>query len=59
MTLAKQWHSEHNTFHISTEEMTVTLEVVYRILRIPVMGELVVYDHEEQGERCHLPSFSG
>lgn len=48
-TLAERWHSEHNTFHFSTSEITVTHEDVYRILRIPVVGELVLYDAHEQG----------
>lgn len=47
--LAKRWHSDHNTFHLDTSEMTVTSEDVYRILGILVVGELVVYDHTEQG----------
>lgn len=47
--LAEHWHSKHNTFHLSTDEMTITPEDVYRILCIPVMGELVYYDLSEQG----------
>lgn len=45
--LVERWHSDHNTFHLPTGEMTVTPEDVYCILRIPVMGEIVVYDKIE------------
>lgn len=48
-TLAERWHNEHNTFHFPTGEMTVTLEDVYRILWIPIVRELVLYDSTEQG----------
>ncbi|GLJ53770.1 hypothetical protein SUGI_1147540 [Cryptomeria japonica] len=43
-TLVEQWHSEMCTFHLAQGEMTVTLEDVWRILRIPIRGELVTYD---------------
>lgn len=49
MALAKRWHSDHNTFHLAMEEMTVTAKDVFHILRIPMMGEIVVYDKIEQG----------
>ncbi|XP_059076399.1 L-type lectin-domain containing receptor kinase IX.1-like [Cryptomeria japonica] len=49
IALAKRWHSEHNTFHLPTEEMTMTPEDVYQILQIPVMGDLVYYDLSERG----------
>lgn len=45
--LAKRRHSDHNTFHLATREMEVTLEDVYCILKIPVVGELVMYDQTE------------
>lgn len=48
-TLAEWWHSDDKTFHLSTKEMMITSKDVYRILHNPVMGELVVYDIEEQG----------
>lgn len=48
IALVERWHSEHNTFHLPTGEMTVTLEHVYRILWISVMGDLVFYDLTEQ-----------
>ena len=40
-TLAKRWHSEHNTFHLPTGEASITLEDVYHILQVPCHGELV------------------
>lgn len=46
--LAKRWHSEHNTFHLPSSEISVTLEDVYRILHILVIGELVQYDFEDR-----------
>ncbi|XP_057816508.1 protein MAIN-LIKE 1-like [Cryptomeria japonica] len=42
--LVEQFHSEHNTFHLSTGEMTITLEDVYNIMRIPFVGDKVDYD---------------
>ncbi|GLJ23507.1 hypothetical protein SUGI_0445390 [Cryptomeria japonica] len=48
--LAKRWHSETCTFHLSMGEMTVTLEDVYRILRIPINGELIPYDRDGDRE---------
>lgn len=44
-TLVERWHSELNTFHLPTGEIGVTLEDVYRILCIPITGELVQYDY--------------
>ena len=43
-TLAERWHSETSSFHLPTGEATVTLEDVWRILWIPIVGELVVDD---------------
>jgi len=40
-TLMERWDSNSNTFHLSTGEMTVTLEDVYRITRLPIRGKLV------------------
>lgn len=48
-TLVEHWHSEHNTFHLPTNEMTITPEDAYQILGIPMMGEMVYYDLKEQG----------
>lgn len=50
IALAKRWHNEHNTFHFPTIKITVTPKDVYRILHILVVGELVLYDSQEQGE---------
>lgn len=47
--LAERWHSDMNTFHLPTGEVTVTPEDVYRIMRIPVMGEIVQFDTREVG----------
>lgn len=44
--LAERWHSETCMFHLPMGEMTVTLEDVYRILRIPIDGELIPYDQD-------------
>lgn len=41
---AEWWHSETCTFHLAQGEMTITLEDVWRILHIPIRGELVAYD---------------
>ena len=42
--LAERWHSEMSSFHLPTTEATMTLEDVWHILRILIIGELVVYD---------------
>lgn len=39
--LAERWHSEHNTFHLPIGEASITLEDVYRILRVPCHGDPV------------------
>ncbi|GLJ24294.1 hypothetical protein SUGI_0463500 [Cryptomeria japonica] len=49
-TLAERWHSETCTFHLPMGEMIVTLEDVYRILRIPIDGELIPYDRDGDRE---------
>lgn len=48
--LAKRWHSETCTFHFLMGEMIVTLEDVYRILHIPIDGDLILYDHDGDRE---------
>lgn len=48
--LAERWHSETCTFHLLMGEMTVTLEDVYRILRIPIDRELISYDRDGDRE---------
>lgn len=42
--LAERWHSEHNTFHLPTGEITVTPEDVWRILRVPLVGHEVFFE---------------
>ncbi|KAH9325625.1 hypothetical protein KI387_005803, partial [Taxus chinensis] len=37
--LIERWDPATNVFHLPTGEMTVTLEDVYRILRLPIIGE--------------------
>lgn len=39
--VAEWWHSENNTFHLTTREALITLEDVYRILQVLCYGELV------------------
>lgn len=46
IALAERWHFETCTFHLSTSEMSITLEDVYRILQIPIHKKLFVYDRE-------------
>jgi len=41
IALMKRWDSNSNTFHLPTEEITITLEDVYRITRLPIRGKLV------------------
>ncbi|KAH9300104.1 hypothetical protein KI387_011687, partial [Taxus chinensis] len=41
--LAERWHSESQCFRLPTGEMTVTIEDVWRILRVPMMGTLIEY----------------
>lgn len=48
-TLAEMWHSDTNTFHLATGEITVTLEDCYQILWIPVVGALLPYEQTEEG----------
>lgn len=45
VALAKRFHREHNTFHLPTSKMTVTLEVIYKILGLCI-GEKIYYDLE-------------
>ncbi|XP_059066342.1 protein MAINTENANCE OF MERISTEMS-like [Cryptomeria japonica] len=45
----ERWYTDHNSFHLSNGEISVTLEDVYMILHIPITGELVQYDHHEMG----------
>lgn len=58
-TFVERWHSDHNSFHLPTDEISVTLEDVYRILCIPIIGELVQYDHHEMGRTTILRTIFG
>lgn len=48
--LAERWHSETWTVLLPMGEMAVTLEDVYRILQIPIDGELVPYDQDRDSD---------
>jgi len=53
-TLMERWDPNSNTFHLSMGEITVTLEDVYRITRLPIRGKLVnmiLVSGMEQAER--------
>ncbi|KAH9303240.1 hypothetical protein KI387_014823, partial [Taxus chinensis] len=39
--LIERWNPEKNTFYLPTGEMTVMLEDVFRILRLPIIGRPV------------------
>lgn len=42
--LAERWHNKTYSFHLLMGEMSITLEDIWRILHIPIIGELVTYD---------------
>ena len=50
--IVERWHSETSTFHLPIGEITITLEDVYRILRLPITRELVQYDQHGGIEVC-------
>ncbi|KAH9325405.1 hypothetical protein KI387_005583, partial [Taxus chinensis] len=41
--LAERWHSKSQCFRLPTREMTVTIEDVWWILCVPMMGTLIEY----------------
>lgn len=41
IALMERWSPNSNTFNLPTGEITVTLEDVYRITRLPIIGKLV------------------
>lgn len=49
-TLCEWWHSETATFHLPTGDMTVILEDVYWILKLPIRGTLVMVMREMTAE---------
>ncbi|XP_059071254.1 serine/threonine-protein phosphatase 7 long form homolog [Cryptomeria japonica] len=57
--LAERWYNKHNTFHLPKGEFTVTLKDVYRIIWIPITGDLVVYDVEKIGRTDALREVFG
>ena len=46
--LVERFHSKRNTFHLLPREVTVTLEDIYKILRIPFHGMRMEYDRRLQ-----------
>lgn len=50
ISLAKRWNNETSSFHLSTGEETVTLEDMWRIHRLPIHGECVIYDMDAERE---------
>ncbi|KAH9322417.1 hypothetical protein KI387_017056, partial [Taxus chinensis] len=42
--LSERWHSESQCFRLLTGEMTVTLEDIWQILRMLIMGTLIKYN---------------
>jgi hypothetical protein len=41
MTLCERWHPETNTFHMSLEEMTVTLDDVACLMHLQIEGRML------------------
>lgn len=41
IALMERWDPNSNTFHLPTGKITVTLEDIYMITRLPIMGKLV------------------
>ncbi|KAH9331924.1 hypothetical protein KI387_004032, partial [Taxus chinensis] len=41
VALIERWDPTTNVFHLPTGQMTITLEDVYCILRLPIVGEVV------------------
>ena len=41
IALMERWDPNSNTFHLPIGEITVTLENVYRITRLPIRGKLM------------------
>ncbi|KAK9132304.1 hypothetical protein Scep_011832 [Stephania cephalantha] len=45
----ERWQPETNTFHLPFGEMSITLEDVSMLLKIPVMGKVVDLSFDVQG----------
>lgn len=41
IALMERWDPNSNTFHLPTKEITMTLEDLYKIARLPIKGKLV------------------
>ncbi|KAK9158794.1 hypothetical protein Scep_005368 [Stephania cephalantha] len=50
----ERWQQETNTFHLPFGEMSITLEDMRMLLKIPVMGKVVECDTIEQSEAVEL-----
>lgn len=51
--LVERWHSETPSFHLPTSEATITLEDVWRILRLSIHGQHVIFDIDEGHDAYH------
>ncbi|XP_063948195.1 protein MAIN-LIKE 1-like [Daucus carota subsp. sativus] len=49
--VVERWRPETNTFHFTFGEMTVTLEDVYMLMGLPVVGEPIKVDDEIPGKK--------
>ncbi|XP_059064368.1 protein MAINTENANCE OF MERISTEMS-like [Cryptomeria japonica] len=52
--LIERWRSETSTFHLPAGEMTMTLEDVYRIMRLSIRGAQYIAGRFEQAEVVRL-----
>jgi hypothetical protein len=43
IVLVERWHNKTSSFHLLAGEAIVTLEDIWRILRLPIHGEWVFY----------------
>ncbi|KAH9299726.1 hypothetical protein KI387_031408, partial [Taxus chinensis] len=57
VALIDRWDSVTNTFHMPMGEMTITLEDVYRILQLPILGAQVYSISSEVSEELLAPIF--
>jgi len=40
LAFVERWHRETNNFHLPFQEMSVTLDDVFMLLHLPIVGEL-------------------